>query len=116
MDRFKIVTHYEGRLVDVYTLVAAKPKLKKADPSTRTECRSNGIATGIPTIVKCQNVTMAQFAEELNHQEPVVASRRRVVDSSGIEGSWDQHLHIELCLAGMQLQARQQTLRGDFSF
>jgi uncharacterized protein (TIGR03435 family) len=89
VNRFKMVTHYEDRLVDVYTLVAAKPKLKTADPSTRTECRSNGIARGLPTVVKCQNVTIAQFAEALNHQEPVVSSRRRVVDSTSIEGSWD---------------------------
>ena len=45
VDRFKMVTHYEDRLVDVYTLVGAKPKLKKADASTRTECRSNGVVT-----------------------------------------------------------------------
>jgi uncharacterized protein (TIGR03435 family) len=89
VDRFKMATHYGDRLVDAYTLVASKPKLKKADPSSRTECRSNGMAPGVPTVVKCQNVTMAQFAEELNHQQPVVASHRRVVDSTSIEGSWD---------------------------
>src|SRR5262245_31674305 len=82
--------------MDVYTLVAAKPKLKKADPSTRTECRSTGIARGVPTVVKCQNVTMAQFAEALNHQEPVVSSRRRVVDSTAIEGSWDLTLSYRI--------------------
>jgi len=76
------------RLVDVYTLVAAKPKLKKADLSSRTGCRSNGVTIGAPTIIKCQNVTRAQFAEELNHQ-PIVSSGRRVVDSTSIEGSWD---------------------------
>jgi uncharacterized protein (TIGR03435 family) len=32
---------------------------------------------------------MAQFVEELNHQQPIVASGRRVVDSTSIEGSWD---------------------------
>jgi hypothetical protein len=32
---------------------------------------------------------MVQFAEELNHQMPIVASGRRVVDASGIEGGWD---------------------------
>src|SRR5437762_4373236 len=30
VDRFKMVTHYEDRPVDAYTLVADKPKLKKA--------------------------------------------------------------------------------------
>jgi uncharacterized protein (TIGR03435 family) len=89
VERFKMVTHYEDRLVDVYTLVAVKPKLKKSDPSSRTGCRSNGIIPGVPTVVKCQHVTMAQFAEELNHQQPIVASRRLVVDSTSIEESWD---------------------------
>ena len=32
---------------------------------------------------------MAQSAEELNHQQPIVASGRSVVDSTSIEGSWD---------------------------
>src|SRR5439155_10799413 len=36
VDRFKIATHTEDRPVSAYTLVAAKPKLTKADPSNRT--------------------------------------------------------------------------------
>src|SRR5262249_41038987 len=39
IDRFKMRAHYEDRQVDVYTLVANKPKLKPADPSTRPGCR-----------------------------------------------------------------------------
>jgi uncharacterized protein (TIGR03435 family) len=89
VDRFKMITHYEDRLVDAYTLVAAKPKLTKADPSSRSECRSSGVLVGIPTVVTCRNVTMAQFAEELNHHSVIVASHRRVVDASGIQGAWD---------------------------
>ncbi len=89
VDRFKMITHYEDRLVDVYTLVAAKPKLTKADTSSRTGCRSNGALPGIPTIVTCRNVTMAQFAEELDHHMPIIASGRRVLDASGIQGAWD---------------------------
>ena len=37
VDRFKMITHYEDRLVDVYTLVAAKPKLTKADTSVEQD-------------------------------------------------------------------------------
>ncbi|MGH7969440.1 MAG: TIGR03435 family protein, partial [Limisphaerales bacterium] len=81
VDRFKMITHYEDRLVDVYMLVAAKPKLRKADPSSRTGCKSNGARPGIPTVVICRNVTMAQFAEELNHHMVIVASHRRVVNA-----------------------------------
>jgi uncharacterized protein (TIGR03435 family) len=89
VDRFKMTTHYEDRLVDAYTLEAAKPKLTKADPSSRTGCRSNGALPGVLTVVTCRNVTMAQFVEELNHHIVIVASHRRVVDASGIEGAWD---------------------------
>ena len=32
---------------------------------------------------------MAQLAEELNHHIVIVASHRRVVDASGIQGAWD---------------------------
>src|SRR5215471_11219972 len=31
IDRFKMVAHYEDRPVDIYSLVAVKPKLKPAD-------------------------------------------------------------------------------------
>jgi uncharacterized protein (TIGR03435 family) len=90
--RFKMAAHYEDRLVDAYTLVAAKPKLRKADPSSRTGCTSNGTLVGIPTVLTCRNVMMTQFAEQLNHHMPIVASGRRVVDASGIQGVWDLSL------------------------
>src|SRR5262249_34832973 len=89
VDRFKMVTHYEDRLGDVYTLVAAKPKIRKGDPAGRKGCKSNGALPGISTVITCRNVTMAQFAEELNHHVVIVASHRRVVDASGIQGAWD---------------------------
>src|SRR5439155_4399064 len=72
-DRFKMQTHFENRPVTADTLVAAKPKLKKADPSSRTGCKL-GNAPGavnsgpflLPTrLVTCQNITMAQFADQL---------------------------------------------------
>ena len=40
IDRFKMKVHFEDRSVDAYTLVAVKPRLKKADPSTRTGCKA----------------------------------------------------------------------------
>jgi uncharacterized protein (TIGR03435 family) len=95
VDRFKMVTHYEERPVDVYTLVAAKPKLKKADPSNRPGCRMGppqpprDPGTGPPPqVAVCQNVTMAQFAERL---QGIARSyiRYGVVDGTGIEGAWD---------------------------
>jgi uncharacterized protein (TIGR03435 family) len=89
VERFKMVTHYEERPVDVYRLVAAEPKLTAADPSSRAGCRSTGVVIGAPTVVTCRNVTMAQFVEELNHAMPLATAGRRIVDDTGLEGTWD---------------------------
>jgi uncharacterized protein (TIGR03435 family) len=44
-ERFGLKYHTEKRLLPAYSLVAVKPKLKKADPASRTHClRSNGPA------------------------------------------------------------------------
>jgi uncharacterized protein (TIGR03435 family) len=95
VDRFKMKVHYEDRPMDAYTLAATKPKLKKADPSTRTGCKIERLTAlpepgeGPPPIVaNCQNVTMAQFAERLQTIAPSYL-RYPVLDASGIEGAWD---------------------------
>jgi len=96
-EQFKMKAHFEDRPVTAYTLVAAKPKLKKADPSARTGCKSataaGGFSVGGPmplpsTQVTCQNITMTQFADQLQ----IIASsyvRRPVVEATGLEGAWD---------------------------
>jgi uncharacterized protein (TIGR03435 family) len=97
VERFQIAVHTEERPMDAYTLVANKPKLKKADPASRTKWQE-GNATDLKgdknanpalgRLVTCQNVTMAQFAEML----PNIASgylRTNVVDSTGLEGGYD---------------------------
>ncbi len=100
VERFKLVTHFEDRPMNAYTLVAAKPKLRPADPSTRTgfhegpgpdgkDPRKDTPALG--RLVTCRNMTMAQFAELL----PSMAGgyfqtvSRTVQDSTGIEGAFD---------------------------
>jgi uncharacterized protein (TIGR03435 family) len=100
IDRFKMKSHFEDRPVNAYTLVQAKPKLKKADPERRTGCktanapvRSNtgtpfgGI--GLPSrVVTCQNMTMAQFADQLQ----ILATNYvhyPVLDGTSLEGVWD---------------------------
>src|SRR5262249_5957103 len=95
-DRFKMKTHFEDRPVTAYTLVAAKPKLKKADPATRTGCKvgnsPNAVSAGplpLPArLVTCQNITMAQFADQL---QLIGGSyiRYPVTEATGIEGAWD---------------------------
>lgn len=98
IDRFKLKFHFEDQIVTGYSLVAAKPKLKKADPSTRTGCKDGGGGIvlfnngGIPVApsrtVTCQNITMAQFADQLLRLAlPYV--HYPVVDATGLEGTWD---------------------------
>jgi uncharacterized protein (TIGR03435 family) len=95
-DRFKIRTHYENRLVNAYTLVAAKPRLKEADPANRANCKEAHTVENDPRdlnprlsrLLACQGVTMAQFAEQLL---PLSANdfAYAVVDATGISGRWD---------------------------
>jgi uncharacterized protein (TIGR03435 family) len=99
IDRFKMKAHFEDRQVNAYTLMAAKPKLKKADPASRTGCKTANApaATGPTTpfgilaanrIVTCQNITMAQFADQLQ----IIAGpyvHYPVLDGTGLEGAWD---------------------------
>ncbi|HTW65793.1 MAG TPA: TIGR03435 family protein [Bryobacteraceae bacterium] len=96
-ERFQMKTHTEERMMKAYNLAAVKPKLKKADPASRTWYREgpgpdgkdprnkNPLASRLITV---QNMTMAQFAAKL----PVIASgyiTSPVVDATGIEGAWD---------------------------
>lgn len=95
IDRFKMRAHYEDRQVDVYTLVANKPKLKPADPSTRPGCRMappqppREPGEGPPPrVMVCRNATMEQFANSLQDTARSYI-RYQVVDGTGIQGAWD---------------------------
>jgi uncharacterized protein (TIGR03435 family) len=89
-DRFKMTWHTEDRPESAYTLVSAKPKMKKADPASRTSCKTAPAPAGAPPgsmLLTCQNVTMAQFADRLQNMAPGL--NWPVLDSTGIEGGWD---------------------------
>jgi len=92
IDRFRMKTHYEERLVPAYTLLAAKPKLTKAAPEGRTSCKRalGNAATGETHIstwsLTCKNTTMAQFATELR-QNTMADVLHPVFDSTGIDGA-----------------------------
>jgi uncharacterized protein (TIGR03435 family) len=98
IDRFKMKAHFEERPVNAYTLVAAKPKLKNADPAGRTGCKTanatSGAATAIGGLnlpgrtVTCLNITMAQFADQLQTLAGNYV-HYPVTDSTGLEGAWD---------------------------
>jgi uncharacterized protein (TIGR03435 family) len=46
VDRFKMTYHTEERPVTAYSLVSAKPKMKKADPASRTHCKYGDAPAG----------------------------------------------------------------------
>lgn len=90
VDRFKMTYHSEDRPQTAYTLVSAKPKMKKADPASRTFCRNIAAPAGSPPgtqLVTCQNITMPQFADRLQNMANELSWP--VVDGTGIEGGWD---------------------------
>jgi uncharacterized protein (TIGR03435 family) len=96
VDRFQMKVHMEDRPVAAYTLVAAKPKLKQADPNTRTKWQEGAVTdskdknanASLGRLVSCQNVTMAQFAELLPGIAPGYL-HTKVTDATGLEGGWD---------------------------
>jgi uncharacterized protein (TIGR03435 family) len=99
IDRFQMKIHTEDRPVTAYSLIAVNPKLRKADPASRTKCTEGPGPDGkdprkanpvLDRLLTCQNVTMAEVAEEL--QTPMVSRGSisgTVLDKTGIAGSWD---------------------------
>jgi len=89
--RFKMTYHEEERPVTAYSLIAEKPKLKKADPDSRIFCRRGPAAPGSPPgsqMLTCQNATMAFFAEQLL-QGGGPGLNWPVLNATGLEGGWD---------------------------
>jgi uncharacterized protein (TIGR03435 family) len=97
VSRFHIQYHWGEQTEDGYVLLAGSPKMKKADPNSRTYCKF-GPAEGEKDVRRadsafngmfhCQNVTMAQLA---NLAQPMARSEigNHVVDKTGLPGSYD---------------------------
>lgn len=93
IDRFKITTHMEDRPAVAYDLVAVKPKLKKADPNSRTQWTDGPGADGKGgrsqgRLIAVQNMTMEQFGQKLQ----IIAGgyiHSKVLDKTGLEGGYD---------------------------
>jgi uncharacterized protein (TIGR03435 family) len=95
-ERFQIKTHVETRDVSGYVLSALKPRLSKADPSSRTRCTEGPAANTadprnrtpiLSRLITCQNMTMAQFAERLQSLANGYV-RVPALDATGLEGGW----------------------------
>jgi uncharacterized protein (TIGR03435 family) len=90
-------SHIEDRTIEAFTLVAANPHMTKADPLNRTGCKEGPGPDGKDTrianpvlgrLVHCQNMTMAQFADQL----PNLANGyifTPVLDSTGLKDAYD---------------------------
>jgi uncharacterized protein (TIGR03435 family) len=97
-DRFHIQSHWGEQTADGYVLLAGTPRMKKADPSSRTYCKY-GPAEGEKDVRRvdspfngmfhCQNVTMAQFADLLQAVGGRADIKNHVVDKTGLTDSYD---------------------------
>jgi uncharacterized protein (TIGR03435 family) len=98
IDRFQVKYHWgQWTQPDAYVLLAGSPKMKKADPNSRSFCKY-GPADGekparyanspFDMEFHCQNVTMAQFADRV---QAMAGSdvKNRVADKTGLAGSYD---------------------------
>lgn len=100
-DRFRIQWHYEDRLMDGYSLAAAKPKLNRADPANRASCHeAHSIANDprdanplLSELISCRNATIAQLAVRLQQIDPYQFAYP-VEDVTGIKGTWDFDLRF----------------------
>jgi uncharacterized protein (TIGR03435 family) len=97
-ERFQMKWHMEDRPVTAYTLVSVHPKLKPtADPTERTRCKEGPGPDGkdprianpiLNRLVSCQNMTMAQIGDELQHQASGYIYNP-VKDGTGLTGAYD---------------------------
>jgi uncharacterized protein (TIGR03435 family) len=100
-DRFKLQVHTEERAVAANTLLAVKPKLIKADPANRAGCRESAAVARDPRetmpirsrLLVCRNVTMAQFADQLERLVPGYIYSP-IEDATGIDGRFDITLNF----------------------
>ncbi|HEY4379047.1 MAG TPA: TIGR03435 family protein [Acidobacteriaceae bacterium] len=96
-DRFKLTTHMDTQPSEAFALVAAGPKMKKADPANHPDCHEGPGPDGkdprvdnplLNRLVSCQNMTMAQLADQLNRLAGGYIPAP-VFNATSIEGAYD---------------------------
>jgi uncharacterized protein (TIGR03435 family) len=92
IDRFHLAIHIGQKPVTVLVLHAEKPKLKPADPASRSKCANTPAPTttggAAQRMIVCTNTTPAQLAERMHSLSPPDANRP-VVDETGIDIGFD---------------------------
>ena len=113
VERFKLATHEETQPVSAYTLMAVKPKMKKADSASRTRYKEGPAPDAkdprkanpvLSRLVNCQNMTMDQFAEKLQGIAPGYI-HSPVLNATGLEGGYDFTLSFSPAGMGNALAA-----------
>jgi uncharacterized protein (TIGR03435 family) len=97
IERFNMKVRMEDRPIDAYTLMADRPKMKPADPESRTHCKEGPGPDGkdprttnpmMNMLITCQNVTPQQIGEEFAHfAAGYVYSPAK--DGTGLKGTYD---------------------------
>jgi uncharacterized protein (TIGR03435 family) len=97
-DRFQLVLHADTKPMAAFVLSvgkAGKPKLREATGKDETGCKTPpGVTSPLPyTPFECRNITMDDFAKTLPQIGPSYLGTHKVVNSTGLNGSWDFELH-----------------------
>jgi uncharacterized protein (TIGR03435 family) len=102
-DRFQMKYHWgEQTIPDAYVLLAGTPRMKKADPNSRSFCKfgppegEKDVRTADSAFngeFHCQNVTMDQFAD-LAQAVANAEIKYRVPNKTGLAGSYDFTLYF----------------------
>ncbi len=95
VERFNMRYHEEQRDLTAWSLVTSKtgarPKLKPSDPAARSSCNTTppppGKAGPSSVLLTCRNMTVAQFADHIQHLSPEITLP--VADETGLAGVWD---------------------------
>jgi uncharacterized protein (TIGR03435 family) len=91
-DQFELKVHRENRDVTVYAMtVSGKPKMTQASGTERMSCKADPNAVkpfpDMVTMVRCTNITMAEFAENL--EQVTGYFDHPIVDATGLTGGWN---------------------------
>jgi uncharacterized protein (TIGR03435 family) len=103
IDRFQIKYHWGEQTGDGYVLLPGTPKMKNADPNSRSFCKygpppgekdvRSGPDSPYDNESYCQNVTMDQFADMVQAVAGVEV-KNRVANKTGLAGSYDFTLYF----------------------